>query len=348
MTTSYSPSQRTAEENTTTALLSDENQTADNKDENTLIEDNEAKGKEENEEEAPVEDEKPERRDSPEPSDPQLVTFIDPDTGEVIQKPLNEVPIDAEILEDYDDDDDELEGMDEHTSAQAEDPTSSCRSTRSDRVQKSVTFSEDHIRTSRRNRQFPSLYTSGRDSPTLRSHNAGLVFKETVLPVYGNKRAGDPLRKTSKSSSGVSPLTIFALAKSRREHTPTSSNVRTRSADGRYRQKHGTTDNSSLRTDEVNQGDFDLNDEDLARLIDTISLQTGAGGHETPGSSRPPSVRKQGSTLMRWCIQALQKPDREVLFPPKPTRPSSSPSVATSKATKKAEETPKGDKSLLF
>lgn len=348
MTTSYSPSQRTAEENTTTAQLSDENQTADNKDENTLNEDYEAKGKEENEEEAPVEDDKPERRDSPEPSDPQLVTFIDPDTGEVIQKPLNEVPIDAEILEDYDDDDDELEGMDEHTSAQAEDPTSSCRSTRSDRVQKSVTFSEDHIRTSRRNRQFPSLYTSGRDSPTLRSHNAGLVFKETVLPVYGNKRAGDPLRKLSKSSSGVSPLTIFALAKSRREHTPTSSNVRTRSADGRYGQKHGTTDNSSLRTDEVNQGDFDLNDEDLARLIDTISLQTGAGGHETPGSSRPPSVRKQGSTLMRWCIQALQKPDREVLFPPKPTRPSSSPSVATSKATKKAEENPKGDKRLLF
>lgn len=324
------------------AVSSGEDLAADNEDENMLDQDNETKGERENEEGAPVEGDKPGKRDSPEPRDPQLVTFIDPDTGKVLQRPLNEVPDDAEILEDYDDDN-ELEGINEYTSPPAEHLTSSRRSKRSDRGRKSVTFSSEHIRTSQANRPFPSLYTSGRDSPTLRSRNAGLVFKETVVPVYGNERPGDPLRKTSKSSSGVSPLTIFALARSRQEHTPKSTNVRTWSADGRYKQKHGTSENSSLRTDEVNQGDFDLNDDDLLRLIDTVGLQTGAEGHETPGSLRPPSVRKQGSTLMRWCIQALQKTDREVLFPPKPTRPGSSPSVATSKATKKVESAPKGN-----
>ena len=341
-TTSSPAPQKAAEESATKAQASGKNPSAGNEDGNTADQDKEADGKEANEEATPADDEKPGKRYSPEPNDVPLVTYVDPDTGEVLQKPADEVPDAAEILEDYDDDDDELEGIDEFTTVPADDLTSSLRSKRSDRGQKSVTFN----RTSRPNRQLPNLYTSGRDSPTSRSHSPGVVFKETVVPVYHSNRPGDPFRKVSKSSSGVSPLTIFALARSRQEQALKLGRNRSRSADGRSRQKHGTSENSSLRTDEVNQGDFDLDDEDLARLIDTIGLQSNA---ETPGSSRPPSVRKQGSTLMRWCIRALQKTDRGVLFPPKPTRPRSSPSAGASKATKKEPgDTFKGDPYLLF
>lgn len=50
-------------------LLNDENQIVDNKDENVLNEDNEVKGKEENEDEVLVEDDKLERCDLFELSD---------------------------------------------------------------------------------------------------------------------------------------------------------------------------------------------------------------------------------------------------------------------------------------
>lgn len=65
-------------------LLSEENQIVDNKDENILNGDKEVKGKEENEEEVLVEDDKLERCDLFELSDFQLVMFIDFDIGEVI------------------------------------------------------------------------------------------------------------------------------------------------------------------------------------------------------------------------------------------------------------------------
>ena len=281
--------------------------------------------------------EKPLKSYSPEPNEVPLVTYIDPDTGEVLQKPADEVPDDAEILEDYEDDD-ELEGIDEFPSTAADDLTSSFRNKRSDRGQKSVSFTPEHARASRPNRQLPNLHTSGRDSPTLRSHN-GVVFKEAVLPVYDSNRPGDLFSKVSKSSSGVSPLTIFALARSRRENTEKAGKHRSHSADAHSRQKQGSSENSSLRADDANLDDFELNDDDFARLIDKMSLQ------ETPGSSRPPSVRKQGSTLMRWCIRALKKTDRDVLFPPKPTRPNSSPSqrTAESKPARKDRDAFRGE-----
>ena len=269
------------------------------------------------------------------------MTYIDPDTGEVLQKPADEVPDNAEILEDFDDDD-ELEGLDEFAPAPVEDLTSSLRSKRSDRGQKSVSFTPEHVRHSRLNRQLPNLYTSGRDSPTSRTQNAGVVFKEAVVPVYDKSRPGDLFSKLPKSAAGVSPLTIFALARSRRENAEKASKYRSRSAEGRSRQKLDTADNSSLRSDEANQDCFELNEDDIARLIDKMGLQSNAEGRETPSSSRPPSVTKKGSTLMRWCIRALQKTDRNILFPPKPTRPSSSPSTAASKAARKDRETIKG------
>lgn len=271
------------------------------------------------------------------------MTYIDPDTGEVLQKPADEVPDAAEILEDFEDDD-ELEEPDEFTSAPAEDLTSSLHSKRSDRGQKSVSFTPDHLQPTRPNRQqLPNLYTSGRDSPTLRSHSTGVVFKEAVVPVYDSYRPGDLFSKVSKSSTGVSPLTIFALARSRRENTERMEKYRSRSAEGRSGYKHGSSENSSSKTDQTNQDDFELNDDDIARLIDNMDLQATAEGRESPGSLRPLSVKKTESTLMRWCIRALQKTDQNVLFPPKPLRPSSSPSTVTSKAARKETEKIRGN-----
>ena len=242
------------------------------------------------------------------------MTYIDPDTGEVLQKPADEVPDAAEILEDFEDDD-ELEEPVEFVSAAAEDLTSSLRGKRSRRGQKSVSFTPDHLRPARANRQqLPNLYSSGRDSPTLRSHNTGLVFKEAVVPVYNSNRPDDLFSKVSKNTSDVSPLTIFALARSRRENAE------------RLEKYRG----------------FEDNDDEFARLIDKMDLQASADGRETPGSLRPPSVRKTESSLMRWCMRALQKTDQSILFPAKPTRPRSSPTTATSKAARKETGRTKG------
>jgi len=289
-------------------------------------------------------EEKPKKRRSPELSGVSLVTYIDPDTGEILQKPADEVPDAAEIIEDLEDDD-EFEEPDEFPSAaSAEDVTSSLRSKRSDRAQKSVSFTPDHLRPARANRQqLPKLYTSGRDSPTSGRHNTGLALKEAVVPVYNSNRPDNLFGKTSKNNTGVSPLTIFALARSRRENAERTGKYRSHSAEGRSRYKHGSTENSTSRTNQANQGDFELNDDDIARLIVKLDLQVSEEERESPGSLRPPSVRKTESTLMRWCIRALQKTGQNVLFPPKPTRPRSSPTTSTSKTATKETGKIKGN-----
>ena len=261
------------------------------------------------------------------------MTYVDPYTGEVLQCPADEVPDAAEILDDFDEDD-EFEGIDDYVAAPAEmDLASSFRSRRSEGGQKIVRFTPpgtNGLRPARNPRQTPSFYASGRDSPSLRSQNAGMVFKETIVPVYDSNRPGDLFNKMSKSSVGVSPLTIFALARSRREKEAKAARRH-----GRLRQKQGITGISGLGTEEQSMDDFELNDDDFARLMDNMDLNYPADGRESVGSSRPPSVRKSESSLMRWCIGALKKADREVLFPPKPTRPNSSPSAVKSKALRK-------------
>lgn len=305
--------------------------------------DKQLRGQIEDNEEA---EEKPEKRHLPETSGVPLVTYIDPDTGEVLQKPADEVPDAAEILEDFEDDD-ELEEHNEFTSAAAasDDLTSSLRKKRSNKGQKRVGFTPDHLRATRAQRQqLPNLYASGRDSPTSRSPNTGLVFKEAVVPVYNSNRPDDLFSKVSKNTTDVSPLTIFALARSRRENAERLEKYRSRSAEGRSEYKHGSTENSGSRTDQANQDGFEHNDNDFARLFDKMDLQASGEGRETPGSSRPASVRKTESTLMRWCIRALQKTDQNVLFPAKPTRPRSSPTTATSKAARKETGRIKGNR----
>ena len=338
-TTSSPAPQKTAEGSAAKAHASGKNPSTETEDGNAAeAQDKQPEGQEDENEEA---EEKPEKRHLPEPSGVPLVTYIDPDTGEVLQKPADEVPDAAEILE-YFEDDDELEEPVEFTSAAAEeDLTSSLRRKRSRRGQKSVSFTPDHLRPARTNRQqLPNLYSSGRDSPTLRSHNAGLVFKEAVVPLYNSNRPDDLFSKVSKNTSDVSPLTIFALARSRRENAERLEKYRSRSAEGRSEYKHGSTEHS--RTDQANQDGFKDNDDDFAWLIDKIDLQASADGRETPGSLRPPSVRKTESSLMRWCIRALQKTDQSILFPAKPTRPRSSPTTATSKAARKETGRTKG------
>ena len=250
-----------------------------------------------------------------------------------MQSPADEVPEAAEILDDVYEED-EFEGIDDGVAAPAEvDLASSLRSRRSESGQRIVRFTRpgsDGLRPARNPRQLQGFYAPGRDSPSFRSQNAVVVFKETVVPVYDSNRPGDLFSKMSKSSVGVSPLTIFALARSRRENEAKAARRR-----GRLRQKQGTTVSSALGAEEPSMDDFELNDDDFARLMDSMDLNASADGRESVGSSRPPSVRKSESSLMRWCMGALKKADREVLFPPKPTRPNSSPSAVKSKTSRK-------------
>ena len=87
--------------------------------------------------------------------------------------------------------------------------------------------------------------SAGRNSPSSKVHSAGVTLKESVVPVYIGRRQSDMLNEICKDSMNVTPLTIFALARSRRENMETKHG---RFADERLRQKNETTEASRLRS----------------------------------------------------------------------------------------------------
>ena len=174
--------------------------------------------------------------------------------------------------------------------------------------------------------------SADRNSPSSRVHSACATLKQSVVPVYNDGRHSDMLNEISKDSINVTPVTIFALARSRRENTETK---RVRSTDERLRQKNETTEASRLRPKATNKDIFAQSYGDNSRLVGKGDLDGPAKYFEAPALSRPSSVKKSESSLMRWCMRALKKPEREVLLPLKPTRPKSSPSSVNSGAGKK-------------
>ena len=175
--------------------------------------------------------------------------------------------------------------------------------------------------------------SAGRNSPSSKVHSAGVTVKESVVPVYIGRRQSDMLNEISKDSMNVTPLTIFALARSRRENTETKHG---RFVDERLRQKNETTEASRLRSKTKDKDVFEHSYGDYnSRLVGIGDLDGPAKCFENAALSRPSSVKKSESSLKRWCMRALKKAEREVLFPPKPTRPKSSPSSVNSGEAKK-------------
>ena len=170
-----------------------------------------------------------------------------------------------------------------------------------------------------------------RVSPFSRVHNSSVTLKESVLPVYNGRRRTDSPSEISKNSMNVNPVMIFALARNRRENT---SQKHGRSVNGSLRQKKEMTETSNLSKKEADKGIFELHNDDITQFMDKTDWKRPAY-HGTVDTSRPPSVQKSESSLMRWCIKALNKVDLEVLFPPKPTRPKSSASAVKSETAKK-------------
>ena len=272
------------------------------------------------------------------PSVPLLVTYIDQDTGEIVQKPANEIPEGAEILDDYNDEDD-LPGGDENQPCLS----SVGHVSKREHGGRDVTFAEDvkkpNFRVSpRHNKNLPDFYyNSVRNSPSSRPFSLGAAPKDAVFPVYPFTRPGDLRRTGSENDPSVSPLTIFALARNRKRNAVKAGKAQNHSAkysDRDSNQKPEASDISSSRIDGKDFDDLDLNGEELARLIDKMGSPALENERTVAESLRPPRIRKQESTLMRWCIRALQKRDRNVMFPPKPSRPNSSPSSSSSKPAK--------------
>lgn len=278
------------------------------------------------------------KRSSPKYAETRLVTYMDPVTREVFRRPADEVPDAAEVIDEYDEGG-ELEGIEDHVTVPAEiDVPSFLKSRRSEREPKRVSFTPlgfDNGRPRRSARHLPNVYKSSRDSPSLTMQNAGIGFKEKVVPIYHSNRPDDLFSRFSKTNVDVSPLTIFALARNRRENEAKAEKRLGGSTEGQVGQKQGITGNSSVRTEEKNVDNFELNGDDFARLMDKMDLDFPADDQRSVSSSRPPSVRKTESTLMRWCMRALRKADRDIFFPPKPSRPSSSPSSIKSQAAGK-------------
>ncbi|XP_068760183.1 microtubule-associated protein futsch-like isoform X3 [Montipora capricornis] len=234
----------------------------------------------------------------------------------------------AEVMDAFDEHD-EVEGIDEaRTSCGKTRLSSLLHDKGGEQGQKKVKASAGDNR--RRHRNLRHLATR-RNSPFSRVHNSSVTLKESVLPVYNGREPTYSPSEISKNSMNVTPVTIFALARNRQENT---SQKHGRSVNGSLGQKKGMTETSNLSKKEADKGMFELHNDDIMQVMDKTDWKRPAY-HGTVDISRPPSVQKSESSLMRWCIKALKKVDLEVLFPPKPTRPKSSPSSVKSETAKR-------------
>ncbi|XP_068714249.1 uncharacterized protein [Montipora foliosa] len=259
-----------------------------------------------------------------------MVSYTGP-VCEEMQHGQGKVSERAEVMDAFDEHD-EAEGIDEaRTSCGKTQLSSLLHYKGGEQGQKKVKASGGDNR--RRHRNLRHLATR-RNSPFSRVHNSSVTLKESVLPVYNGRRRTYSPSEISKNSMNVTPVTIFALARNRQENT---SQKHGRSVNGSLGQKKEMTETSNLSKKEADKGMFELHNDDIMQVMDKTDWKRPAY-HGTVDISRPPSVQKSESSLMRWCIKALKKVDLEVLFPPKPTRPKSSPSSVKSETAKRERD----------
>ena len=274
-----------------------------------------------------------------------LVTYIDPDTGEIVQKPAEDVPDGAEIIDDFwegeEEEEGEGEGEGEELGECGEDGEAA-EALSSDRKQKSVKFKlggkgrKNREANAKQNKPSGEFGESFQEQQPVRTRWSSFP-KTAVVPVYEAYVPGGLLQRRSKDELNVSPLTIFALAKNRRQNE-----AKRNDPDYRYSKKKETLARKQqpremyVPREKWEEESFGSSDDDYLHLMEEIGMAESEFGKSTNDSHRPPSVKRTGGDMMKWCVQALRK-SKSPVFPPKPRRPDSSPSSTSSRTRPKGK-----------
>ena len=203
---------------------------------------------------------------------------------------------------------------------------SSLKGKRQTRKNKNVSF---NVKSNQHGREYGQSLTDDAQQASFDrlSLSARASYKRSkVLPLYEPHDGRDfEIRKSGKMSNGsVSPLTIFALARNRRQNLQ---KLEKNDSELKFaNQKNNTTQVSQgvSVTNLKGLGDsFNLEGEVSSKSQSVEDLD---GRANNTSEARLTSARRSESNLMSWCIKALRKSSPSLLIPKKPvqSRPRSS------------------------
>lgn len=244
------------------------------------------------------------------------VVYVDPETGETIEALLGEVPEGAKIIEIKED------------PAHDDGSIASGRQSRQKKGQKSVTFNNQQ---SENNGKFKSFSSKQKrqdveGDPSRSQRGWGPTDRMYVVP-SGDTNPNlqeDLVIKGLRSDSNVSPLTIFALARSRKENAAKQAR-RAKSARSRVDYRLYSPEKNDNRQDY----DAQAEPQDLHVTLPTDEADdVGRSTSQLLTTDRVKSGKKPEDDVVKWCIHALRKSRPKLSIPEKPSRPGSSQSVS--------------------
>uniref|UniRef100_A0A6P8IQV6 Uncharacterized protein LOC116303278 n=1 Tax=Actinia tenebrosa TaxID=6105 RepID=A0A6P8IQV6_ACTTE len=251
------------------------------------------------------------------------VVYIDPKTGETMEGILGEVPEGAKIIE--------IKEDPYHDSGRI----SSGRRSKQKKRQKSVTFNNQKIEDQRKFKSFSRQNDQDLEGDASRTQRGWASRDRTyVVPSAGTNAdlQEDLVIKGLRGDSSVSPLTIFALARSRKENAAKQARLaktaRSRADHPLYSPDKNDKSNQvyDAQTDPYKVHVILPAEEEIARLSSQLSA-----------TEKAKSLKKPEDNVVKWCINALRTSHTQVSIPEKPSRPGSSQSVSGASDSKERE-----------
>lgn len=234
------------------------------------------------------------------------VVYIDPDTGYPVESTLDEMPEGAKILK-----------IDDDKSDNGSTSSRSGRTSSRTKQQKTVKFNiQQQTKRQSTNPRGPNF--QGERNQRVRGSDG----KMYVVPSEDPYLQGNIISRGQQTNHNVSPLTIFALARSRKEQAAKQAR-----RDRQQQQKRG--DYSVYTIDKTNvsprEEDFDPSNISVEASFKEEALR--------PGSRSIMSAVDSNGTkddVMKWCLNVFKKSHRQIHFPAKPVRPGSTQSSTRS------------------
>jgi hypothetical protein len=238
------------------------------------------------------------------------VVYIDPDTGETVEGSLNEVPEGATIIE--------IDKDCYHDN----DSVASARGSQQDKRQKSVTFKKQQNVNGKQTKSLSKQKGHDFGGDGLR-HQRGWGPKDRMYVVPSGDSNADLQEELVvrglPRDYNVSPLTIFALARSRKENAAKQAR--------RAKQAHFSRSDSPMYASDKNyiEQDYDAENDRF-----NLNVKVPAQDDDTRPPSQSSSIERAKSSknpednVMKWCINALKKSHTQLFIPAKPSRPGTS------------------------
>lgn len=244
------------------------------------------------------------------------VVYVDPDTGDPVEATLDEMPEGAQILE-IDEEEFDVDEMKDHDIVRniaAERGKSAEQSSRT-KKNKTVSFgATQSVKKSTTKLNAPNFHND-RNQRMRRSD--GRLY---VVPTTDSDLQGNIINRGQEKDFNVSPLTIFALAKNRK-----LSVERQLRRDRRKKMRQKDDYNVHQIYD-----DYPLSS--LEGEFDHVDLSVEASGYGTPRKpqsivSTDDGLKTTKDDVMKWCLNAFKKSNKQIQFPAKPSRPGSTQSI---------------------